>query len=157
MHATKNIVAAVRAPSSAGKVIASPPVRGKLTVATVVGSCSTEIDATYVDLSVALDPAAIPMADVMEYRTFVDGKPWLPVRAIYETALPDRSWQGHGKERVFSYCPKSNAQDDRPEFALTPGPRGASYAVAKAAEDTLVRAIAREVADRARSNLRASR
>ena len=29
-------------------------------------------------------------------------------------------------------------------FAMTPGPSGASYAVAKAAEDTLVRALARE-------------
>ena len=32
-------------------------------------------------------------------------------------------------------------------FAMTPGPRGASYAVAKAAEDTLVRALARELGD----------
>ena len=32
-------------------------------------------------------------------------------------------------------------------FAMTPGPRGASYAVAMAAKDTLIRALARELGD----------
>lgn len=76
---------------------------------------------------------AVVDLDHAEMRDMLDQHLWttLNVAQVVVPGMTDRGWG-----RVVAVTTP---------FALTPGPRGASYAVAKAAEDTLVRSLAREL------------
>ena len=71
--------------------------------------------------------------DHAEMRSMLDQHLWTTLN-VAQAVVPGMAERGWGRVVAVST-----------PFAAVPGPRGASYAVAKAAEDTLVRAIAREV------------
>jgi NAD(P)-dependent dehydrogenase (short-subunit alcohol dehydrogenase family) len=71
--------------------------------------------------------------DHEELRRMLDQHLWTTLN-VAQAVVPGMIEHGWGRVIAVST-----------PFAMTPGPRGASYAVAKAAEDTLIRALAREV------------
>lgn len=76
---------------------------------------------------------AVVDLDHAEVRSMLDQHLWTTLH-VAQAVVPGMVERGWGRIVAVST-----------PFALTPGPRGASYAVGKAAEDTLVRALAREV------------
>ena len=71
----------------------------------------------------------------VQVRAMLDQHLWTTLN-VAQAVVPGMTERGWGRIVAVST-----------PFALTPGPRGAAYAVAKAAEDTLVRALARELGD----------
>lgn len=71
--------------------------------------------------------------DHAEVRSMLDQHLWTTLH-VAQAVVPGMIERGWGRIVAVST-----------PFAMTPGPRGASYAVGKAAEDTLVRALAREL------------
>ena len=76
---------------------------------------------------------AVVDLDHVQVRAMLDQHLWTTLN-VAQAVVPGMIERGWGRVVAVST-----------PFALTPGPRGASYAVAKAAEDTLVRALAREL------------
>ncbi len=72
--------------------------------------------------------------DHAEMRSMLDQHLWTTLN-VAQAVVPGMAERGWGRIVAVST-----------PFAAVPGPRGSAYAVAKAAEDTLVRALAREVA-----------
>ncbi len=72
--------------------------------------------------------------DHAEVRGMLDQHLWTTLNTL-QAVLPGMTYRGFGRIVAVSS-----------PFAATPGPRGASYAVAKAAEEVLLRSVAREVA-----------
>jgi len=76
---------------------------------------------------------AVVDLDHEELRSMLDRHLWTTLN-VAQAVVPGMVERGWGRVVAVST-----------PFALTPGPRGASYAVAKGAEDLLVRALAREI------------
>lgn len=78
-----------------------------------------------------------PVADLdpNELRTMLDQHLWTTLH-VARAVLPGMTERGFGRILAITTS-----------FAANPGPKGASYAVAKAAQETLLRTIAREVAN----------
>ena len=76
---------------------------------------------------------AIVDLDHAEVREMLDQHLWTTLD-VAQAVVPGMTERGWG--RVIAVSTSA---------AMTPGPRGASYAVAKAAEDTLIRTLAREL------------
>lgn len=77
-----------------------------------------------------------PVADLdhAEVRSMLDQHLWTTLNTL-QAVLPGMTSRGFGRIVAVSS-----------PYAATPGPRGASYAMAKAAEEVLLRTVAREVA-----------
>ena len=78
---------------------------------------------------------AVVDLDHAEVRAMLDQHLWTTLN-VAQAVVPGMTERGWGRIVAVST-----------PFAMTPGPRGGSYAVAKAAEDTLIRALARELGD----------
>jgi NAD(P)-dependent dehydrogenase (short-subunit alcohol dehydrogenase family) len=76
---------------------------------------------------------AVVDLDLDEVRTMLDQHLWTTMHAV-RAVLPGMVERGWGRIVAVST-----------PFAADPGPKGASYAIAKAAEETLLRTVAREV------------
>jgi hypothetical protein len=77
---------------------------GPLEVATISGSCSSDVAAAQDSIELALAQDAAPWQDALMFETFVDGTPWSPRRALNIANVPGTSWQGRGVDLVFSVC-----------------------------------------------------
>lgn len=77
---------------------------------------------------------AVVDIDPAELRDMLDRHLWTTLY-VAQAVVPGMVERGWGRIVAVSS-----------PFATTPGPRGASYAVAKAAEETLIRSLAREIA-----------
>jgi NAD(P)-dependent dehydrogenase (short-subunit alcohol dehydrogenase family) len=77
---------------------------------------------------------AVADLDHAEVRSMLDQHLWTTLNLL-QTVVPGMTARGFGRVAAVSS-----------PFATTPGPRGASYAMAKAAEEVLLRSVAREVA-----------
>ncbi len=97
------------APKPAGALIlsAAAPVVGTVRVATSVGSCSTVVSGSQVVVSAALPSNAQPWRDALLWRTTVDDKPWRPSPSLPVWVPPGQSWQGRGKDLLYTSCAKS--------------------------------------------------
>jgi NAD(P)-dependent dehydrogenase (short-subunit alcohol dehydrogenase family) len=84
---------------------------------------------------------AVVDLDHDELRAMLDQHLWTTLNVV-QAALPGMTARGFG--RIVAVSTPS---------AATPGPRAASYAIAKAAEDVLLRTVAREAADGVTANL----
>lgn len=73
--------------------------RGPLQVA-ASGSCTATVDAAYADLTVELDQAAEPYADVLRYTLIVDDMPRNP----FQTAVHRWTRPPQGTDRVYAAC-----------------------------------------------------
>jgi len=71
--------------------------------------------------------------DHAELRAMLDQHVWTTLN-VAQVVVPGMIERGWGRVVAVST-----------PLAMTPGPRGSSYAVAKAAEDTLIRALSREL------------
>lgn len=78
--------------------------RGELKVATSSGACSEVVQAAFVDIRATLPAAVKPWADLLLWRTEVDGKPWYASPSLPVAIPPGRSWVGRGKDRVYREC-----------------------------------------------------
>ena len=76
---------------------------------------------------------AVVDLDPDEMRDMLDQHLWTTLN-VAQAVVPGMTERGWGRVVAVST-----------PFAMTPGPRGASYAVAKASKDTLIRALAREL------------
>jgi NAD(P)-dependent dehydrogenase (short-subunit alcohol dehydrogenase family) len=76
---------------------------------------------------------AVVDLDLDEVRTMLDQHLWTTIHAV-RAVLPGMVERGWGRIVAVST-----------PFAADPGAKGASYAIAKAAEETLLRSVAREV------------
>jgi NAD(P)-dependent dehydrogenase (short-subunit alcohol dehydrogenase family) len=72
--------------------------------------------------------------DRVEVRSMLDQHLWTTLNTL-QAVLPGMTSRGFGRVVAVSS-----------PFAVAPGPRGASYAMAKAAEEVLLRSVARETA-----------
>ena len=77
---------------------------------------------------------AVVDLDHAEVRRMLDQHLWTTLHVL-QAALPGMASRGFGRVVAVSS-----------PFAAVPGPRGASYAIAKAAEEVLLRTVAREAA-----------
>ncbi len=77
---------------------------------------------------------AVADLDHAEVRSMLDQHLWTTLNVL-QAVLPGMTARGFGRVVAVSS-----------PFATTPGPRGASYAMAKAAEEVLLRSVAREAA-----------
>ena len=101
-------------PDSLGTTIASAPVSGTVPVSTVAGSCNDEVDATYIDVSVDLDPTAADWIPLLGWTTYVDGEvyrpigtiaPWNPITLPADYVVDPRgSWRGPAVDRIYTRC-----------------------------------------------------
>jgi len=76
---------------------------------------------------------AVVDLDHDELRSMLDQHLWTTLN-VAQALVPGMTERGWGRIVAVST-----------PYAMTPGPRGASYAVGKAAKDTLIRALAREL------------
>jgi NAD(P)-dependent dehydrogenase (short-subunit alcohol dehydrogenase family) len=77
---------------------------------------------------------AVVDVDHAEVRSMLDQHLWTTLNTL-QAVLPGMTSRGFGRVVAVSS-----------PFATSPGPRGASYAMAKAAEEVLLRSVARETA-----------
>jgi NAD(P)-dependent dehydrogenase (short-subunit alcohol dehydrogenase family) len=77
---------------------------------------------------------AVAALDHAEVRSMLDQHLWTTLNTL-QAVLPGMTSRGFGRVMAVSS-----------PFATTPGSRGASYAMAKAAEEVLLRSVARETA-----------
>lgn len=121
-----------------GRVI---PVQGDLTdpAAAIAVVAAAEAAFGRVDILVHLVggwTGGTPVArlDHAEVRSMLDQHLWTTLNVL-QAVLPGMTSRGFGRVMAVSS-----------PFVATPGPRGASYAMAKAAEEVLLRTVAREAA-----------
>jgi NAD(P)-dependent dehydrogenase (short-subunit alcohol dehydrogenase family) len=130
------MVADLGLPSRA--VLAVP---GDLTDPTVARDVVAAVEAAFGRLDVVAHlvggwTGGTPVADLDhdEVRRMLDQHLWTTLHVL-QAALPGMTSRGFGRVMAVSS-----------PFAAAPGPRGASYAMAKAAEEVLLRTVAREAA-----------
>jgi len=118
LRARARITAPIELPRRLGRLRVEPRRTGPITVATLSGACSTTVSAAYVDVRVELDARARPFADHFEYRTYVDGQPFLPEASLATGGHLDRSWIGRGQDRIWTWC---GGGQPAPGMAVEPG------------------------------------
>jgi len=75
-----------------------------LEVASVSGSCSSEVSADRSTFVLAPTADAQPWLDVLQFETFVDGTKWQAASSINQTLSPGTSWQGRGSDLLYRVC-----------------------------------------------------
>ena len=105
------IVASAPLPKKLGSLSIKTHKKSDLKVSTNVGSCDVTIEADQVTIALNLHPSAQPWMDVFHFQTLVDGKKWRPSKTIHERSY-GQSWEGRGKERLFSDCKKDSEAND---------------------------------------------
>ncbi len=117
------------------------PVPGDLRVQATAGEVVAATEATFGRVDVLLHlvggwtgGTAVADLDHREVRRMLDQHLWTTLHMI-QAVVPGMRERGFGRVIAVSS-----------PFAATPGPKGASYAMAKAAEEVLVKSLAREVA-----------
>ncbi|MCX4245539.1 hypothetical protein [Paraliomyxa miuraensis] len=86
-----------------GTLAATAPVLGSVSRPADI-SCSESVDAMVVDVTLALDPALEPLADLLMYETYVDGMRWRPITGYFSEPAPGESWVGRGEDRIYAIC-----------------------------------------------------
>jgi hypothetical protein len=94
-------------PTDLGTIVLSVVRAGDVTVATNTGSCDTQLPAALVDVSVGLSREAKPWADLLQYTTSVDDKPWAPSWSLGGDPYGFKD----GRDLLFVECPKQHAED----------------------------------------------
>ena len=80
---------------------------GPIHVGSGTGSCVGKLEATTVDLDIALDPSAVPWAALLRYRTFVDDVVWDPAWSV---GFYDR-YPG-ARDVIYAECPSADGTVD---------------------------------------------
>jgi hypothetical protein len=86
-------------------------------------SCDANVDAARATIELDFAAEAAPWRDVLQFETWVDGKPWTPSHSSVESRVPGTSWVGRGSDIVYRVCHVSDF--DRPNVyndGLAPGP-----------------------------------
>jgi hypothetical protein len=89
-----------------------------LTVAAFV-SCYADVDAAQVSVTWEFPEDLQQFAGHLYYETLVDGRPWRASRSLCSPPAPGMSWQGPGKELLYSLCGDPKGAANR---ALEAGP-----------------------------------
>lgn len=109
-------------PDSLGQVVTPGPARQDLTVATVSGSCVTEIPAMVLPVSLEPDDSVRPWAELLLFQTMVDGEPWAPSWSLGPVE-PHDELQG-SDDLVFTECepdPGQSVDDGALHDGVDPG------------------------------------
>ncbi len=89
-----------------------------LNVVTTNGGCFATVFLMSRRVEIALSEEASPWKNVLVYETLVDGQPWRPSRSMTDIVPLGGSWQGRGRDLVFTTC----NEDDEAFFpGLTEG------------------------------------
>ena len=96
-------------PTRLGVLRAAPARRGVVEVGTSIGSCSVHEDVAYVDVELAVDPAAEPYREAFFYETWVDGQRYLASSSIGIAPPLGASWVGRGADRIYTLCREHSA------------------------------------------------
>ena len=93
-------------PSEIGTLQVSDPRIEVITVATISGSCDTDITAAVVDIELQHADSAIPWINVLDYETLVDGERWAASASLAGSPdwAPGGSWMGRGGDRIYVLC-----------------------------------------------------
>lgn len=91
-------------PETLGRLEVTEDLIGPLVVGTSLGSCSTEITARQLVLTLQPTEAAQPWLDAMIFRTLVDGQPYRRSSSIGESPPFGSTWAGRGMERLYLDC-----------------------------------------------------
>lgn len=102
--ATFQTTAAAPLPTQLGALVATEATVGPLEVATLRGSCSSQVQADTASVIVERTAEADPWHDVLHYETFVDGRPWSPQSSLNGLVAPGTSWRGRGTDRIYRVC-----------------------------------------------------
>lgn len=98
------------------KKTASNVEHGKLRLATGVGSCHVELDASWVDVADVLDPSFEKWQDSFYFATVVVDagrrRLWQPHSSLCDLLPPGRPWTGIGSERFY----ETETQDAFPVY-----------------------------------------
>ena len=93
----------------------------RLTVLTRSGSCSTEIEAAMVEISLLLPPEIEGWRNALLYTVIIDGETtWRPSKSLCSYVPPGMSWIGKGEELLYSWCRESNLFP-APDINVEPG------------------------------------
>ena len=104
-------MASAALPEKLGTLSIKSHKKSKLKVSTSMGSCHVNIEADQVTIALEPHPSAQPWMDVFHFQTLVDGKKWNPSKSLGEGSY-GQSWEGRGKERLFSDCNKGSIAND---------------------------------------------
>lgn len=101
-------------PGALGALHAGSTTAGSVPAPVSTGSCYEDIAASYVDVSVELDPTTSPWSDALVWETLVDGAPYAPRGTLTTSnpwglpgdysADPRGSWRGPARDRVYAAC-----------------------------------------------------
>jgi uncharacterized protein (TIGR03382 family) len=75
-------------------------------------SCDANVDAARAAIDLEFAAEAAPWREVLQFETWVDGKPWTPSHSSVESHVPGTSWIGRGSDIVYRVCHASDF--DRP-------------------------------------------
>lgn len=116
-RSTIELTPAVMPPTELGVLVAGVRVREPVRVETTGGACSVEIDAVTLEVGIRLAPSAAPWADILQFRTLVDGAPWSASPSLVVELPVGASWQGRGRDRLYAACdsPPPGARAGLPE------------------------------------------
>lgn len=96
------VTASAAFPTSTGSLTVRKVGREMLSASTNSGSCTEPVDAGYVDLEIAIDPALDPYLDIATWQTKVDGKWWSQKDPIGSAIAPEGNARSY--LRLFTAC-----------------------------------------------------
>jgi len=91
-------------PTTLGTILAAGGSYTTLDVATTSGSCSTNINVQAEPISLTLTAEAAPFVNAFLYETLVDGEPFRATKSLIQEVQPGESWQGRGKDLLYTRC-----------------------------------------------------
>jgi hypothetical protein len=113
------VTAAAPMPTYLGELQAEPSTLGALDVATPSGSCSAQVTARQVAISLAITYESIAWRDVLMFETVVDGEIWRAASTINTQVAPGSSWQGRATDLLYRTC---ESDDPSAQQGLAAGP-----------------------------------
>lgn len=116
---TFQAVDAAPLPTSLGALMETESHIDPLTVATGSGSCSSEVDAHQIGITLQLTPEALEWRGALQFETLVDGQVWKPSSSAPIETQPGTSWRGRGVDLLYRVC-KTN--DELVTEGLAAGP-----------------------------------
>jgi MYXO-CTERM domain-containing protein len=96
------VTASAPLPTATGSLSLKKSGRETLSAVTSSGSCTEPVDAAYIDLDVAIDPALTPYLSIVTWQTKVDGKWWSKKDPISLGVAPEGNARSY--LRLFTPC-----------------------------------------------------
>jgi hypothetical protein len=101
-------------PQSLGELLATDIGVGRVSVATLSGSCAESIEADRVEIALEPSADAAPWLELLHFETLVDGHVWQPSGDITVLSPPGASWMGRGRDLVHASCEPDLGQGTDP-------------------------------------------